>query len=71
MRLRPALLLALICLTQNLVAQPRSPRGRGGSVGPAVGTTIPNVELFDADGNPFRLGQLKGSYTVLVFGCLT
>ena len=38
---------------------------------PQLGETIPNVAAFDGDGNAFQLGQLKGKYAVLVFGCLT
>ncbi len=38
---------------------------------PKVGQALPEVTAFDEKGQPFRLGQLKGRYTVLVFGCLT
>ncbi len=38
---------------------------------PDVGESLPDVSLFDADGKPFHLRNLKGDYTVLVFGCLT
>ncbi len=38
---------------------------------PAVGSPLPDVTAFDADGNPFHLGSLKGHYSVIVFGCLT
>lgn len=38
---------------------------------PKIGEALPDVEAFDADGKPFRLGSLKGHYSVLVFGCLT
>ncbi|MDA2937964.1 peroxiredoxin family protein [Acidobacteria bacterium AH-259-A15] len=38
---------------------------------PKIGEVLPDVEAFDADGKPFRLGSLKGHYTVLVLGCLT
>lgn len=38
---------------------------------PPVGETLPNVKLFDAEGNPFELASTRGKYTVLVFGCLT
>lgn len=38
---------------------------------PEVGEPLPDVQIFDADGRPFSLSQLKGHYTVLVFGCLT
>lgn len=32
--------------------------------------TKPDVQLYDADGNPFQLTS-EGKYTVVVFGCLT
>ncbi|MBM4089831.1 MAG: hypothetical protein FJ276_10445 [Planctomycetes bacterium] len=38
---------------------------------PKVGEKAPDIQLYDAEGRPFRLGQLRGHYTVLVFGCLT
>jgi hypothetical protein len=38
---------------------------------PRVGEPLPDVELLDAAGNPFHLRALRGSHSVLVFGCLT
>ncbi len=38
---------------------------------PRVGDPVPNLTAYDAQGKPFPLSKLKGSYTVLVFGCLT
>lgn len=38
---------------------------------PAVGQSLPAIQVYDEHGNDFSLGQLKGSYSVLVFGCLT
>lgn len=38
---------------------------------PAIGELLPDVSGYDAQGKPFRLASLKGSHTVLVFGCLT
>lgn len=38
---------------------------------PSVGSTIPNVDLFDEQGKPFSTASLRGHYSVLVFGCLT
>lgn len=54
----------------------RTGGGRGGlsagfSKGPAVGDKLPDITAYDAAGKPFRLHSLKGSHTVLVFGCLT
>ena len=57
-------------------AQRKRPSRGGGlsgnfAKGPAVGEKLPDVAAFDVNGKPFRLSSLKGSYTVLVFGCLT
>lgn len=43
------------------------------SVGAQVpeGTALPNVTVYQASGDIFNLAELKGSYSVLVFGCLT
>ena len=53
----------------------RSNRGgfRGPNVdqAPSVGDPLPDVILHTADGNEMNLTDLKGSYSVLVFGCLT
>jgi len=38
---------------------------------PGIGDSIPEVTVYTADGKKFSTSQLKGSYTVLVFGCLT
>lgn len=38
---------------------------------PPVGSPLPDVSAFDADGNELRLGSLKGHWSVIVFGCLT
>lgn len=36
-----------------------------------IGDALPNVSGYDSAGKPFPLQNLKGHYTVLVFGCLT
>lgn len=38
---------------------------------PRVGEPLPDVEVYTADGKPFRTADLRGHYTVLTFGCLT
>ena len=38
---------------------------------PPVGAPLPDLKCFAEDGSSFKLGNLKGRYTVLVFGCLT
>jgi cytochrome oxidase Cu insertion factor (SCO1/SenC/PrrC family) len=48
-------------------------RGQQGTLAgaPSIGEALPEVQLYLADGTPFSTSQLKGSYSVLVFGCLT
>ncbi len=36
-----------------------------------LGQTAPDVRLFQADGQPWKLSVTRGKPTVLVFGCLT
>ncbi len=43
----------------------------GGASMPKVGSRLPDVELFDDRGQVLSTATLRGSYTVLVFGCLT
>ena len=38
---------------------------------PRVGELIPKLKGFDEQGNEVQLSSLKGSYAVIVFGCLT
>jgi len=38
---------------------------------PELGTELPDVAAFHADGTELRLSSLRGKYTVLIFGCLT
>ena len=38
---------------------------------PAVGDQLPDLRAYNSAGEPIQLGNLKGNYTVLVFGCLT
>ncbi len=38
---------------------------------PAVGEQLPDLKAYNAAGETIQLGELKGNYTVLVFGCLT
>ena len=53
------------------IAQRNSTPNRGGSQLPQVGTWLPVVSAFDEFGNEFSTSSLRGSYCVLVFGCLT
>lgn len=74
------MLTACLCLllVGPLWAQPRGDsallnqlQSRFESTAPAVGEPLPHIQVFDEKGQPFQLKNLKGSYTVLVFGCLT
>jgi len=38
---------------------------------PNVGDSLPDVTVYADTGDKFSLADLKGQYTVLVFGCLT
>ena len=38
---------------------------------PAVGSAVPDLEIYSETGDPFRTSLFKGRYTVIVFGCLT
>lgn len=38
---------------------------------PAIGDLLPDVAAFDENGQKLKLRDLKGQYTVIVFGCLT
>ena len=64
----------LVCTMMPTWAQsPRDSRSRGGggSQVPQPGTNLPTVRAVDEQGRDFSTASLRGSYTVLVFGCLT
>lgn len=81
LRLAAAFSLGLL-LTSVLSAQNRLP-GRNGSrpgsdgsaslqrAGLKIGMPMPNIKIHDEQGREFNTASLKGSYTVLTFGCLT
>jgi cytochrome oxidase Cu insertion factor (SCO1/SenC/PrrC family) len=60
--------------SQSLPAQ-QSARGQlqssFASKAPSIGAELPDASGYTADGKPFNLRELKGKYTVIVFGCLT
>lgn len=59
-------------LLPTLAQSPRDSRSRGGSGQiPQPGTILPTVRTVDEQGRDFSTASLRGSYTVLVFGCLT
>ena len=41
------------------------------SKAPGIGEPLPDITVLDAEGRDFPLRDLRGSYSVLVFGCLT
>ena len=47
------------------------PRANFERTAPKVGEALPDATGYDAEGKEFKLSRLKGSYAVLVFGCLT
>jgi hypothetical protein len=49
----------------------RGPRANFERTAPKVGEALPDASGYDAEGKEFKLSRLKGSYSVLVFGCLT
>jgi cytochrome oxidase Cu insertion factor (SCO1/SenC/PrrC family) len=67
------ILLALFLTLWSLVGA--QPGGRGNDrlerAGLKVGQDLPQANLYTADGRHFSLSELGGSYTVLIFGCLT
>ena len=75
-----AALLATTCSTTVSYGQRPGQSGQSGRSqvsssfnrnSPGIGESIPEVTVYTADGKKFSTSQLKGSYTVLVFGCLT
>ena len=74
MRFQITIFLLMICVLQSVVlGQDRGRRrGGGGENMPKVGSLIPDISVFDAEGRSFDLREkLKGRHTVIVFGCLT
>ncbi len=65
-------------LVATAAAQPGGPDGRGMLIrnfeasAPAVGELMPNLPVYDRDGQESRLAALlDGHFTVLILGCLT
>ena len=61
-------------VSQSLPAQ-QSARGQLKSgfaaKAPSIGSELPDASGYTADGKAFNPRELKGKYTVIVFGCLT
>jgi len=65
-------------LATTAAAQPGDADGRGRLIrnfeasAPAVGELMPNLAVYDRDGQESRLpALLNGRFTVLILGCLT
>ena len=81
MKLMVSTLIAIGFLSATAAfGQTRPTQGQSGRQGvmqsfdrksPAVGQQLPNVSAYNAAGETIQLRDLKGDYTVLVFGCLT
>ena len=69
----------MLMATGTVWAQPPGSAGRspGAQVterfksAPDVGQSLPDVTLYAADGRQLSLADLKGNFSVIVFGCLT
>jgi hypothetical protein len=76
-----ALMVAGVASAGNVRAQPAAQGGADSprqqvirsfeERAPAIGALLPDVAAHDGEGRPLRLSSLKGTHTVLVFGCLT
>jgi cytochrome oxidase Cu insertion factor (SCO1/SenC/PrrC family) len=69
------LALTLVCADSRSLPAQQSARGQLQSgfaaKAPSIGSELPDASGYTADGKPFNLRELKGKYTVIVFGCLT
>lgn len=73
-RIAAVLTATLTIASQPVFAQPsaRNQLQSGfNAKAPAIGAELPDASGYTADGEPFNLRDLRGEYTVLVFGCLT
>ncbi len=73
--LRSALVVVMVLQASGLWAQPpRALRNRRPGAQfhlPQPGSRLPDLTVYDQEGKPLALKSLRGSWTVLVFGCLT
>jgi len=68
----PALLLVSFVFQVVAAGQGREGRRGGGENMPQAGSLLPEISVFDAQGESFPLREkLKGRHAVIVFGCLT
>ena len=69
---RSLLPLGLLAVFASTVLAQRGPGfGPGRSNFPEVGSLLPDVPIYDDQGDRFSTKSLRGHYSVLVFGCLT
>ena len=70
-------LAALMTMGTGIATTAQAQNQRGGMPSmlregsPQIGETIPDVMIYDNQGNPISIHSLKGKYKVIVFGCLT
>ncbi len=73
--LRQTGFVALLALAASLPAVAQRPGGLGATrlerAGLEVGMELPDVTVYNAQGEKFALRSLRGQHAVLVFGCLT
>ena len=70
----------VFCTTFSAIAQRNTRPDRTQSNGSSIfdrnpqarpGSMLPTLNVVDERGQVFSTGTLRGSYTILVFGCLT
>ena len=65
-------MLVATLLSGPLLAQPQKAKEEDFlAAKPALGETLPDVTVYSPDGKEFKTADMRGHYTVLVFGCLT
>lgn len=74
--IRNAMRAAMRGRLSNPGARGGGPGGNGGSsslqrTGLKLGQSVPDIVIHDASGGEFRMADLRGKYSVIVFGCLT
>lgn len=66
-----ALLVALTAATLTPLCLAQRPGSGRADLDERVGQPLPDVTVYDAQGEPFALSSLRGSHGVIIFGCLT
>ena len=73
------LIIAAVIATTCSAVSAQGGRGRPGGLGTdrleqsglKIGDKMPELNVFDSEGKPFKTESLKGKYSVVIFGCLT